>query len=598
MTQLNDITNITTEYPNYFGGQYLLAEDFALQHKYLSDRQKYFKSSLYVSGIIEGLEVTKNDETTVTITKGSAINNLGQLIVLKEDIPRHEIETNVDGTGELFIAYQANLGSPQQGTDGETRWHEEPTVGYEANPTDENSVKLATITISGGKISVETGIREYSGISLPNSTGTAITLRSVAQSNTIAINGSLSIEENILVRGTIIPSTGNYAGNGIAFKKLDSGSDDYAWIRYYTTDNAENRLVIGMDDSGDGDISLMPERNVGIGVVRPSHKLEVGGNQKITGDLTVEGKIYDGTGDEILGEISADKVKGGQFEVDIFSIEAISTPRNLYGYITVKNGSTINADIDINSPASSNYMHLETSPAARGYRVGGTGAATGIGYRIETNPNAAEPIFQIRSADGSVGLFVEHEGWTGSEGNSAWFGGTEKPNYFAGKVGIGNENPSHRLTVQGDQRIEGDLEIGGNMKYTGEYRVEDGTDNSVITLTDVLKPMIGDDGEIYHCQAKVSRNGMIILTGVFALYESLRAGNEVIIGDLEEMWLHGDYEQAIPISYYHSGIPDEYGNCTMIITTYGRISVYNGTQLDIPEATEYRIHFTTMIYEV
>ncbi|MDJ0800360.1 MAG: hypothetical protein QNJ51_26725 [Calothrix sp. MO_167.B12] len=81
-TEKTDFTNFVTEHPNYFPGQYLLEEDFELQHKYLSDRQRYRNQSLHVSGIIEGLEVeVSTDKKQVEIKPGSAIDNKGNLIV-------------------------------------------------------------------------------------------------------------------------------------------------------------------------------------------------------------------------------------------------------------------------------------------------------------------------------------------------------------------------------------------------------------------------------------------------------------------------------------------------------------------------------------
>ena len=38
MATITDFTNFSTEHPNYFSGQYLLEDDFELEHKYLSDR--------------------------------------------------------------------------------------------------------------------------------------------------------------------------------------------------------------------------------------------------------------------------------------------------------------------------------------------------------------------------------------------------------------------------------------------------------------------------------------------------------------------------------------------------------------------------------
>ena len=84
-TEKTDFNNFATEYPNYFPGQYLLEEDFELQHKYLSDRQRYRNQSLHVSGIIEGLEVeVVTDKKEVKIKSGSAIDNQGNLIRSEE----------------------------------------------------------------------------------------------------------------------------------------------------------------------------------------------------------------------------------------------------------------------------------------------------------------------------------------------------------------------------------------------------------------------------------------------------------------------------------------------------------------------------------
>ena len=74
MAKTTDFTNFGNERPNYFAGQYLLEDDFEIQHKYLSDRQRYHNQILHVSGIIEGLEVAViQDAKSVQIKSGSAI---------------------------------------------------------------------------------------------------------------------------------------------------------------------------------------------------------------------------------------------------------------------------------------------------------------------------------------------------------------------------------------------------------------------------------------------------------------------------------------------------------------------------------------------
>ena len=172
MTQTTDFTNFATEYPNYFPGQYLLEDDFQLQHKYLSDRLRYQNQSLHVSGIIEGLEVeVSEDKKSVLIKPGSAIDNQGNLIVLKENTT-FSVFNNLN-QGELYLQYSENKDVKQQDKveDSYTRWKEIPILGF-ADTTPDNCVKLAEITRSEDSItSLNAEIREYSGLSLPNSNG-------------------------------------------------------------------------------------------------------------------------------------------------------------------------------------------------------------------------------------------------------------------------------------------------------------------------------------------------------------------------------------------------------------------------------------------
>jgi hypothetical protein len=99
---------------------------------------------------------------------------------------------------------------------------------------------------------------------------------------------------------------------------------------------------------------------------------------------------------------------------------------------------------------------------------GNTQNDTGLVYRVAENPPASgDPILQVRSSGEAVRFFVEHDGWTGSRDNSAWFGGGYD-NYFAGKVGIGTTSLSAKLHVDG--------EIRGKIWYSQEYVWNQGDD--------------------------------------------------------------------------------------------------------------------------
>ena len=64
---------------------------------------------------------------------------------------------------------------------------------------------------------------------------------------------------------------------------------------------------------------------------------------------------------------------------------------------------------------------------------------TGLVLRVKNTPPSEAPIFQVRSSGQYVRLFADHDGWTGSRRNSAWFGGDQRLNYFRGKMVIGEE---------------------------------------------------------------------------------------------------------------------------------------------------------------
>jgi hypothetical protein len=206
MAKTTDFTDFATNHPNYFPGQYLLEDDFELQHKYLSDRQSYHNQSLHISGIIEGLEVEviANPNTkSVLIKSGSALDSSGNLIVLKENITFSNFNNLTDG--ELYIQYKQEKQQQQQKdvADSYTRWVEKPILGF-ATQTPQNSIKLAKLTIKD-IIAPDFNLREYSGISLPNSSSKALTLRSGGDTNPnlAVLTGSLKVDVDLIVSGTI-----------------------------------------------------------------------------------------------------------------------------------------------------------------------------------------------------------------------------------------------------------------------------------------------------------------------------------------------------------------------------------------------------------
>ncbi|MBE8986501.1 YceI family protein [Nostoc sp. LEGE 12450] len=265
MAKTTDFTNFGNERPNYFAGQYLLEDDFEIQHKYLSDRQRYHNQSLHISGIIEGLEVAViQDAKSVQIKSGSAINTSGDLIILKENITFSDFKNITDGV--LYIQYAQDKQVQQQKDvpDSYTRWIEKPILGF-ATTIPENSVKLGKLTIAQNTITLDANVREYSGLSLPNSNSKALTLRSGgnATPNLAVLTGSLKIDGDLTVAGTI--------SGTIDTKNITSGTLNVDRIPNLSTDKIT---------SGTLNVDRIPNLS--------ANKITSG---TIVGDLTVNGNV-------------------------------------------------------------------------------------------------------------------------------------------------------------------------------------------------------------------------------------------------------------------------------------------------------------------
>ena len=121
-----DWTNFTLQRPRYFPGQYLLNEDFALTHQYLSDRHRYLNSKLHLAGVLEGLEVEAiAGQLEVLVKAGSAIDGEGNLVVLSETTRR-----TIHSAGWLCLRYhqEAKLLQQPEIPDSFTRFVETPML--------------------------------------------------------------------------------------------------------------------------------------------------------------------------------------------------------------------------------------------------------------------------------------------------------------------------------------------------------------------------------------------------------------------------------------------------------------------------------------
>jgi hypothetical protein len=276
-----DFTNFIDTHPNYFAGQYLLEDDFEVQHQYLSDRQLYHQKSLHVSGILEGLEVeVVQGQKAVSIKSGSAIDGNGNLIVLKKDIPSFGTTT----TGELYIEYKRDPQLKQQNDipDSFTRWQELPSVQFAAKAPD-SAVKLASIAIANDVVTVNLAIRAYSGVFLPNALGNDLTLRSGgnANPNLAILNGSLSVTGDLAVTGNITGKidTANITSGilssdripNLSSDKITTGTLNVARIPNLSADKITAGTITG-------NLTITGNTNIGATAIGSQVKIDLSGN--------------------------------------------------------------------------------------------------------------------------------------------------------------------------------------------------------------------------------------------------------------------------------------------------------------------------------
>src|SRR5687768_1936841 len=91
------------ERPHYFSGKLLTAADFQQEQEYQLDRSRRNNRFLHGWGIVSGLDVYTEDETTVVVSPGFALDCAGNELVLA--LPEKISLSSLTGKHYLTICY-------------------------------------------------------------------------------------------------------------------------------------------------------------------------------------------------------------------------------------------------------------------------------------------------------------------------------------------------------------------------------------------------------------------------------------------------------------------------------------------------------------
>lgn len=302
--------------PRYFDGQFLSVKDFVDEQQYHIDRQRRISRFLHVSGIVDGLEVEALDGDAVSVAPGTAIDALGRQLILPKpaDTEKYRVEVPSEpGNYQLILKYHEEESDPQeqQGSASNTRFHERPQPQFvlknDTTQDDESSgraIVLAEVEIEGNEttLSLDTGVRQYSGLYLPSGSTEGITLRAEGNQQRAVLSGNLQVTDSLEARSLNITENTALQGQLAVSGKLNAYNSLDVAGNLTTTENIETgSLTVRQDTELLGSLtvneSIKAEGNlgvdgkIGIGTSSPEANLHIRNSE--SAELLIEANTQD-----------------------------------------------------------------------------------------------------------------------------------------------------------------------------------------------------------------------------------------------------------------------------------------------------------------
>jgi hypothetical protein len=418
--------------PRYFNGQFLDQRDFNLALDYVRERAQRHQRLLHSPGIAgDGLAVTAGvGASTITVAPGTAVDALGQQIVLLESRPLN-LTGLPDQTALVVISYHEEpVDKADSGKREDTRWYERPEVALvreSGAPPEDTHLRLARLKIEGGKVTVhDPSVRRSSGARMGASLETqrlALTREGLAPASWPSLT-CISAERAVVANDLLVA------------RDLVAQQDIWATRDMIAGRNLTVRGTLGLVVTGKPVSLTGVDGKLGIGTADPKALVEVN------------------SGSPTVSPVLAVSTPNAEDFFSIYGPRQNGQSTNLlwrrgplsFGTATTFGGQAYSEKMRINETGE---VGIGVDPGTYRLAIRQAASTTGRGLRV-LNADSATTVQLwagggggVLDAEGATNLHLR----TGSVDRLVIDKG--------GNVGIGTSSPTDKLHVAGFSRVEG-----------------------------------------------------------------------------------------------------------------------------------------------